>query len=911
MHLIRNFMRRCRLSLGVKFVLITVAILSLTMSVAAVLRYHEQQQYFHDNLTSKARTQAKFVAAISIEALLSYDYVTLNRFMWDTSQIEDIVYAVILSADDKPLTSYLDRKDPYITAALRDTAPDNIAAVLAQVDRDPMVLVITEPITLDDKVIATLRIGVDRARLTELARHLFIRQLLESAAIIAVLGLCLYVVFRYSTLLPVKLLSGGAERVARGDLGQDVAVYSHDELGQLTQSFNAMMHRLKASVTEKDDALAQLRDLNRSLNARVAERTARLELAQKIAHMGHWDVPADANALQVSAQVYSILGVDPGAVLTTRALLRRVHPDDRTAVLLVFARGLARPSVQELEFRVRRSDGDERWLTLTVDAGDDHARGGPRLSGIVQDITERKRAELVSQAALVDKINAESANAAKSAFLATMSHEIRTPLTAILGFAEFALERRHPENQRADALHTIIRNGRHLLHVINEILDFSKIESKNLVIERLRTPLFQVIADVTSLMGMQAREKGLSCTVEYAYPLPAYVTTDPTRLKQILLNLCANAIKFTHQGGVRLELAYDPASRRLRLSIVDSGIGIHAEEQIKLFQPFSQADSSTTRRFGGTGLGLYISRQLAEKLGGGISIQSISGLGTRMDVTIDAGAVADADLCTEIPNAAPAHVVVPPAGAARSLRGRVLLAEDSPDNQRLISLYVQEAGAEITIVNNGQRAVETALADNFDLVLMDMQMPVMDGISATEWLRRAGYAGPVVAITANAMKEDQQRCLEAGCDGFLTKPIDTAAFRELLARYLAPAGARTVAAADTEFSAEMRALTAQFMDGLPGRVQGMQQALDDADDEQLRRATHQLKGIAGTHGCPEITAQAAQLERDIKSNDRAAVRATLATLMMLTDAAVGRWRLQNTIDPRAFDAPASTGGARP
>ena len=910
MNLIQRFMRRCRLSLGVKFVLITVAILSLTMSAAAVLRYHEQQQYFHDNLTSKARTQAKFVAAISIEALLSYDYVTLNRFMLDTSQIEDIVYAVILSPDDKPLTSYLDRKNSYIEAALRTAAPDSVAAVLAQVDRDPMVFVITEPVMLDDKVIATLQIGVDHARLTELARHLFIRQLLESAAIIVVLGLCIYFAFRYNTLLPVKNLSGGAERVARGDLGQDVAVHSYDELGQLTESFNAMMHRLKASVTEKDDALAQLRDLNRSLNARVAERTARLELAQKIAHMGHWDVPAESSEMQVSAQVYSILGIDPGAVLSTRALLRRVHPDDRAAVLQAFARGLDKPSALELEFRVRRPDGDERWLTVTADASGDSASGGPRLSGIVQDITERKRAELLSQAALVDKINAESANAAKSAFLATMSHEIRTPLTAILGFADVALDHQRPENQRADALHTIIRNGRHLLHVINEILDFSKIESKNLVIERLRTPLFQVIADVTSLMGMQAREKGLSFTVEHAYPLPTHISTDPTRLKQILLNLCANAIKFTHQGGVRLELAYEPASQRIRLSIVDSGIGINTEQQAKLFQPFSQADSSTTRRFGGTGLGLYISRQLAEKLGGGISIKSISGLGTRMDVTIDAGTVAAADLCTAIPDAAPPQVVAPPPGEVRLLRGRVLLAEDSPDNQLLISLYVHKAGAEITIVNNGQRAVETALADNFDLVLMDMQMPVMDGITATEWLRKAGYAGPVVAITANALKEDQQRCLEAGCDGFLTKPIDTTAFHELLARYLAPAAAGTNADTDDEFDTEMRALTTQFMDGLSARVQGMQQALDAADDEKLRRAVHQLKGSAGTYGCPEITEQAAQLERQIKSHNQAGVCTALETLKALVDTALERWRLKNTIDPRAFDAPAATGGAR-
>jgi PAS domain S-box-containing protein len=910
MNLIRNFMRRCRLSLGLKFVLITVAILSITMSVAAVLHYHEQQQYFHENLTSKARTQAKFVAAISIEALLSYDFVTLNRFMWDTTQIEDIVYAVIQSADGKPLTSYLDHDDPYIAAAVRDVGSDSVPAVLAQVERDPRVFVITEPVMLDDKAIATLRIGVDRARLTELARHLFVRQLLESAAIIAVLGLCIYIVFRYNTLQPVKLLSSGAERVARGDLSQDVAVHSRDELGQLTQSFNAMMHRLKLSVTEKDDALAQLRDLNRSLNARVAERTARLELAQKIAHLGHWDVSIETSEMQVSAQVYSILGLNPGTALGARALLRRVHPGDRATVLQVFSRPQAKPASQELEFRVRRPDGDERWLTLTVDAGGDDVRGKSRLSGIVQDITERKRAELLSQAALVDKINAESANAAKSAFLATMSHEIRTPLTAILGFAEFALDSEHPEHQRADALHTIIRNGRHLLQVINEILDFSKIESKNLVIERLRTPLFQLIADVTSLMEMQAREKGLDFVVEYSFPLPAYVDTDPTRLKQILLNLCANAIKFTHQGGVRLQLAYHQTSRQLRVSVIDSGIGIHLEQQTKLFQPFSQADSSTTRRFGGTGLGLYISKQLAEKLGGGVSIVSTSEHGTHMLVTIDAGSMADVNLCTELPDATPADTMVTTVHAARQLCGRVLLAEDSPDNQRLISLYTKNAGAEITIVNNGQLAVEAALADHFDLVLMDMQMPVMDGISATEWLRKVGYAGPVVAITANAMKEDRARCLQAGCDGFLTKPIDTAAFRELLARYLAPGVIRDDAKADNEISVELHALTGKFMDGLPARVQEIKTALEVADDKRLRTAVHQLKGIAGTYGCPEITAQAARMECDIKSSDHVAMRSALATLVLLTEAALLRWRRQNEFDACALDIPASTAGVQ-
>jgi signal transduction histidine kinase/ActR/RegA family two-component response regulator len=433
------------------------------------------------------------------------------------------------------------------------------------------------------------------------------------------------------------------------------------------------------------------------------------------------------------------------------------------------------------------SPEEERWFVVRVTrfSGD----GAIRLVVAHENITQRKRVE---QDLIQATHAAQAANHAKSEFLANMSHEIRTPMTAILGYADLMLDENVGRTTR-EHVAVIKRSGEHLLKVIGDILDLSKIEAGKLQIEPTRCSPVQLVAEVVSLMRPRAAAKQLKLTKELAHPLPETVLTDPLRLRQVLVNLVGNAIKFTDRGEVRLavRLASDAGPPRLSFDVTDSGIGMNEEQIGRLFQPFSQVDNSSTRKFGGTGLGLCISKRLAEALGGNIEVRSEPGKGSTFSVTIDPGPL---DAMHMMHYAQEALLGRPPSATAAIpdkivLRGRILLAEDGLDNQRLISLLLRKAGADVSVVENGQLAVEAALASReagepFDVILMDMQMPVLDGYEATRQLRGLGYTGRIVALTAHAMVEDCQKCLAAGCNDYLPKPCRRRDVLEMVARHV-------------------------------------------------------------------------------------------------------------------------------
>ena len=380
---------------------------------------------------------------------------------------------------------------------------------------------------------------------------------------------------------------------------------------------------------------------------------------------------------------------------------------------------------------------------------------------------------------------AEAAAEAKTNFLANMSHELRTPMMSILGYAELFPEARS-KAERVEFSRTVRRNGEHLLGLIDEILDVSKIETGNLSVERISCATADLLQRVREVIEPRAAEKELVFEIGYDTPVPEEIQTDPTRVQQILLNLLGNAIKFTDSGSVRLlvSLVTSPEVEQpmLRFAVEDTGIGIDPEDRERLFKPFSQADMSTTRLFGGTGLGLSISRSLAELLGGSVTIEDKDGPGSRFVATIETGSLEGAELFASPLAALSKLAEVAPdekeLGDEPSLEGlRVLLAEDGEDNQRLINrMMLSVAGAKVEIVGNGllayERAIEAKSAGSpFDVILMDIQMPVLDGYAATRKLRAAGYRGRIIALTANAMQGDAEKCIAAGCDIYLSKPI--------------------------------------------------------------------------------------------------------------------------------------------
>jgi signal transduction histidine kinase/CheY-like chemotaxis protein len=399
--------------------------------------------------------------------------------------------------------------------------------------------------------------------------------------------------------------------------------------------------------------------------------------------------------------------------------------------------------------------------------------------------TNRRLEVAVEKANLMAK-QANEANQAKSEFLANMSHEIRTPMNAIIGFSELLAEEELQETQRSFLI-TIMNSSKSLLQLINDILDFSKIEAGKLETEIIECNLDEFLGDINSFLRPIASEKGLEFDIRKSSDLPLSVFTDPIRVRQCLVNLGGNAIKFTEEGHVFINVSTESRTKAdyLRLDVEDTGIGIPQEQQDRIFEAFQQADGSTTRKFGGTGLGLAITKQLTELLGGKLSITSTPQEGSVFTLLLPLGfRLKDKqdqyNIIEEITQASDDKKTV----QTDTVKGKILIAEDAEANQALIRVLLTRLGHDITIVQNGQEAVEAVEANTYDLILMDMMMPVMNGYDATRKLRSKGCTLPIIALTANAMKGDNLKCLDAGCDEYLSKPIDRKRLEEILETYL-------------------------------------------------------------------------------------------------------------------------------
>ena len=562
-----------------------------------------------------------------------------------------------------------------------------------------------------------------------------------------------------------------------------------------------------------------------------------------------------------------------------------------------------------------------------------------RVGGVLVSMDDVTRLEEQERLLRESMRAAEEASRAKSAFLSNMSHEIRTPMTAILGFTDvLRSERVRDDEERRRHLATISSSGRHLLGLINDLLDLSKVESGAMEVESIPTEIVGVVADVIEVLRVKAEEKGIALAFEVVDALPATFRSDPARLRQIVTNLVGNAIKFTEEGGVTVRVARD--GEALRVAIVDTGIGMDEAQQASIFDAFTQADASITRRFGGTGLGLSISRELARALGGDVSVASAPGRGSTFEVRLPLGPVDETSLIG--PDELLARLERTERVAEDGWRfppAPVLVVDDAAENRELLALVLGDLGLRVTLASDGRQALDAVAAAHenpFAAILMDIQMPVMDGYEAVGRLRESGLETPVIALTANAMKGYEARLLDAGFSHYQTKPIDMERLSGLLASLLGgtraepvsrspeagvavaipvPAAATSGVREVTKPTDALRApedpvatpetgplvssllasnpkfhtIVARFLPRLDEEMAALRTALEAERMEDVARIAHWLKGSAGNVGFGAFTKPAERLERRARANDADGTGRELALIETLVERVHAGW----------------------
>jgi len=541
-------------------------------------------------------------------------------------------------------------------------------------------------------------------------------------------------------------------------------------------------------ITLVKEAEARMKHINEELEERVAARTRALEQRENQLRAITDAAPIIIAQLNRSERVlFANEAFRNWFQLSSEEVLGKTFSEilgpERYPANKPFIQKVLSGQVTTYE-RVSKSGNTTATLGITLVPEFDDKKHVEGFIVVASDITKHKEVQAELKSA---KEAAEVANATKSAFLANMSHEIRTPLGAVLGFSELLVNDEMSSSERVNSFEIIKRNGRLLSNIINDILDLSKVEAGKLDVEKVEVPFDDIMKEISSVLNLEAAEKGIELSVTSVGTIPQRIKTDPLRLRQVLFNIVGNAIKFTSRGSVNVKVKLIPDANgvaKLAFIVTDTGEGIEPEQASRLFRPFTQADVSTTRKFGGTGLGLVLAKKLANVLGGDVVLTSSTpGKGSIFTVTIDPG-IADQVLfqSSEAPVTQVLHIARPePIFNLRQLK--ILLVDDSIDNQVLIKKILMLAGAKVETANNGKEAVEKALHDDFGVILMDLQMPEMDGYEATKLLRSKGFNKPIIALTAHAMASDRQRSLQSGFNNHLTKPIDNAELVRTLSEY--------------------------------------------------------------------------------------------------------------------------------
>jgi PAS domain S-box-containing protein len=567
--------------------------------------------------------------------------------------------------------------------------------------------------------------------------------------------------------------------------------------------------------------------------------------------------------------------------MTSSPFLEFVHPDDRTATVREMEKLATGENTISFENRYRARDGSWRWMlwNATPFAQDQVIYAAAR------DITERKLAEDNIKALQAE---AEMANRAKSEFLARMSHEIRTPLNVVIGMGD-VLERTMLNTEQRQYVRVFQRAGTDLLALINDILDLSKVESGRITLEEVDFELAGVVDALVEMMSVRAREKGVELRHEIAPEVPARLAGDPNRLRQVLVNLLDNAFKFTAKGQVLLRVETDPGNPQpgnLLFSVSDTGIGIPPGKQDAIFDAFTQADVSTTRKYGGTGLGLAISKRLVELMDGRIWVESIPGAGANFHFTARFRLADPAPASPTSASPAPMRARAATTGPVSALR--ILVVDDSQENRFLVEQYLKDLGCRLDFAEDGQIAVEKFVSGVYNLVLMDLQMPVMDGYVATRRMRgweeeQKRAPTPILALTASALERELQQAIEAGCNACLRKPVRLLTLLDAIGTYAGLGDPGSPGKILVRADDRLRRVIPGYLENRRADVQAIREALERFDYARIVRLGHQMSGTGGSYGFPRITEIGAALERAARAEDAATIGAQVMELSRYVD----------------------------